>query len=197
MNSAHLTSSDTADAPNCGDDRPSKSQVKRDMHALLDLGKALINLPVDKLKQLPIEEKLLEAIKLAQRTHAREGKRRQVHYVGKLMRAAPADVIRTQLDVWANGSRAETLTMHRLEMLRDQLLADDNALTRLLTAYPRVDVQALRAQVRAARKEATANAMLLADQAPQKKHYRAVFQTLKALHVTPDVAFNLNQDDDE
>lgn len=180
-----------------GYDRPSKSQVKRDMHALLDLGKALIDLPMDKLKQLPLEEKLLEAIKLAQRTNAREGKRRQVHYVGKLMRDARADEIRTQLDVWANGSRAETIAMHRLEIQRDKLIDDDEALTRLLAEHPGVDVQALRSQIRAARKESASNDALLPDQEPQKKHYRALFQTLKALHAPPAAASAPPDEDEE
>ncbi|MRT32644.1 DUF615 domain-containing protein, partial [Xylella fastidiosa subsp. multiplex] len=65
-------------------DRPSKSQIKREMHALLDLGKQLIALSPERLKQLPLAERLYEAIRTAQRTTGREGLRRQVHYVGKL-----------------------------------------------------------------------------------------------------------------
>src|SRR3546814_7625055 len=70
-------------------DRPSKSQVKRDMLALLALGKDLVELPNERLKQLPLEEPLYDAIRQAQRTQTREGRRRQIHYVGKLMRTAP------------------------------------------------------------------------------------------------------------
>ncbi|CAM4042402.1 ribosome biogenesis factor YjgA [Bordetella tumulicola] len=164
-----------------GYDRPSKSQIKRDMHALLDLGKQLIELSADRLKQLPLSERLYEAIRLAQRTPSREGKRRQTHFVGKLMRDAPADEIRAQLDVWENGSREETAAMHRLETLRDRLLTDDDALTELLNAHPDADAQALRATIRAARKEAQGNAALQPGQEPQRKHYRALFQALKAL----------------
>lgn len=164
-----------------GYDRPSKSQVKREMHALLDLGKQLIALSPDRLKQLPLEERLYEAIRMAQRTTGREGLRRQVHFVGKLMRDAPADEIRKQLDVWENGSREETAAMHRLEGLRDRLLDDDDALTRLLNNNPQADVQQLRTLIRAARKEKLANAALLQGQEPQKKHYRALFQALKTL----------------
>jgi len=161
--------------------RPSKSQIKRDMHALLDLGKALVALSPERLKQLPLAEPLYEAIRLAQRTTSREGRRRQIHYVGKLMRAAPADAIRAQLDEWQNGSHAQAARMHRLERWRDQLLADDAVLTTLLTNYPHLDSQALRAQIRAARKEAAANAVLTAGREPQRKHYRALFQILKNL----------------
>jgi len=162
-------------------DRPSKSQIKREMHALLDLGKELVELPPSRLKELPLAEKLHDAIRLAQRTTSREGRRRQIHYVGKLMRDAPAEAIRTQLAEWRDGSQAQTAAMHRLETLRDQLIADDGALTGLLNAHPQVDVQALRAQIRAARKEATANASLAPGHEPQRKHYRALFQTLKTL----------------
>ncbi len=164
-----------------GYDRPSKSQVKRDMHALLDLGKQLIGLPPERLRQLPLEERLYEAIREAQRTTSREGLRRQTHYVGKLMRAAPADEIRHQLDVWENGSREETAAMHRLEGLRERLIQDDEALTDLLARYPGADVQHLRAVIRAARKEAQHNAALQQGQEPQRKQYRALFQALKSL----------------
>ncbi|GAB1577526.1 ribosome biogenesis factor YjgA [Bordetella petrii] len=172
---------DQAEFDDNGYDRPSKSQVKREMHALLDLGKQLIDLPDDRLKQLPLAERLYEAIRLAQRTTSREGRRRQTHFVGKLMRDAPADEIRAQLDTWQNGSREETAAMHRLETLRERLLADDEALTELLNAHPDADAQQLRATIRAARKEAQHNAALQPGQDPQRKHYRALFQALKSL----------------
>jgi len=85
--------------------RPSKSQIKRDMHALLDLGKELVALSDDKLKRLPLSETLYEAIRLAQRITSREGRRRQIHYVGKLMRQAPAAEIQAQLHAWKHGVR--------------------------------------------------------------------------------------------
>ncbi len=168
---------DSTDLP----ERPSKSQIKREMHALLDLGRELVELSPERLKQLPLGERLLEAILLAQRTPSREGLRRQVHYVGKLMRDAQADLIREQLDTWKNGSREETARMHHLETLRDELLADDQALTDLLTRHPLVDVQHLRALIRAGRKEVDANKQLRPGQEPQKKHYRALFQALKSI----------------
>lgn len=163
------------------DGRPSKSQIKREMHALLDLGKELVELSPERLKQLPLSERLYEAIRLAQRTPSREGLRRQVHYVGKLMRDAPAEEIRNQLETWKHGSREQTQTMHKLESLRDRLLKDDQALTALLEKYPHADIQQLRTLIRAGRKEMTANETLRPGQDPQRKHYRALFQALKAL----------------
>jgi ribosome-associated protein len=164
-----------------GYDRPSKSQVKREMHALLDLGKELVDLSASQLRQLPLSEKLHDALLLAQRTTSREGRRRQIHYVGKLMRDADAEAIRSQLEIWKNGSREQTREMHRLEMLRDHLLRSDEALTELLQAHPGADAQHLRALIRAGRKEAKANETLQPGQDPQRKHYRALFQALKEL----------------
>lgn len=183
MANAPQNSDDTpdADVDENGYSRPSKSQRKREMHALLDLGKRLVELPADRVKQLPLEDKLFEAIREAQRITSREGRRRQIHYVGKLMRGADADAIDAQLDVWENGSREQTLEMHRLESLRDLLLRDDDALTDLLNQHPQADVQQLRTYIREARKEAQANAQLTEGQQPKRKHYRALFQALKTL----------------
>lgn len=177
-----LPSDDLEDA----DQRPSKSQVKRDLHALLDLGRELIALPASRLAQLPLEESTREAIALAQRIHSNEGRRRQTHYVGKLLRRADAQALRRQLDEWANGSHEQTRSMHRLEALRERLLDSDDALTRLLQDYPQLDIQALRAQIRAARKEARDNAALPDGREPARKHYRALFQTLKQLDFKDD-----------
>lgn len=169
-------------------DRPSKSQVKRDMLALTDLGKQLVDVSAERLRKLELPQDLYDAIVLAQRTNSREGKRRQIHYVGKLMRTLDADAtaaIRKQLDTWAHGSREEARAQHRLEALRDLLLSDDNALTELLQSSAVPDVQQFRALIRAARKEAQHNAALQPGHDPQRKHYRALFQALKNLNLEP------------
>ena len=179
-----------SDTPEDGDaaslyDRPSKSQVKREMLALTDLGKQLVDLPADRLRKLELPDPLYEAIKLAQRTTSREGRRRQIHYVGKLMRndGVNADAIREQMDVWEHGSREEARSQHRLEALRDLLLRDDDALTELLATCEVPDVQQFRATIRAARKEMKHNEALPAGSEPQRKHYRALFQALKTLNL--------------
>lgn len=166
-------------------DRPSKSQVKREMLALADLGRQLVDLPTERLRKLELPEALYEAIRLAQRTTSREGRRRQIHYVGKLMRGEDVDAtaIRTQLDTWERGSREETRAQHRLEGLRDLLLRDDQALTELLQSCSVPDVQQLRATIRAARKELKHNESLPPGSEPQRKHYRALFQALKNLNL--------------
>src|SRR3546814_5286753 len=103
------TSNDTPESPDHGYDRPSKAQVKREMLALLDLGKQLVDLSSDQLKQLPLSEKLYDAVRLAQRTTSREGLRRQIHFMGKLMRDADADAIRTQLRSEEHTSELQSL----------------------------------------------------------------------------------------
>ncbi|MCD8517734.1 MAG: ribosome-associated protein [Burkholderiaceae bacterium] len=168
------------------DERPSKSQVKREMLALQELGKAIVELSTDRIKQLPLSEKLRDAVLLAQRTTSREGRRRQIHYVGKLMRDAPAEQIRQQMDTWANGSRQETAYLHAIERDRDRLIDDDAALTPWLDAHPDVDVQAIRSLIRAARAEHKKNQALLPGQEPQRKHYRALYQAIKAATPSPD-----------
>ena len=174
-------SNDTTEQHDESYDRPSKTQIKREMLDLLDLGKQLVDLPIEKLKQLSLDENLFDAIRLAQRTTSREGLRRQIHFVGKLMRHANAEAIRIQMDIWENGSREQTNAMHRLETLRDLLLKDDDALTKLFNEYPDLDIQHMRALIRAGRKEAQHNLTLQQGQDPQRKHYRALFQALKTL----------------
>lgn len=167
-------------------ERPSKTQIKREMLELLALGKRVVELSADRVKQLPLSEKLEEAVLLAQKTNSREGKRRQIHYVGKLMRDAQAQAIMDQIETWEKGSVADTAYMHTLERDRERLLNDDQALTEWLNKYPDTDVQAFRAMIRAARQENAKNAALLPGQAPQKKHYRALFQAIKAANAGPD-----------
>lgn len=167
-------------------ERPSKTQIKREMLELLALGKRVVELSADRVKQLPLSEKLEEAVLLAQKTNSREGKRRQIHYVGKLMRDAQAQAIMDQIETWGKGSVADTTYMHTLERDRERLLNDDQALTEWLNKYPDTDVQAFRAMIRAARQENAKNAALLPGQAPQKKHYRTLFQAIKAANAGPD-----------
>lgn len=171
-------------------DKPSKSQIKREMLALQDLGKAIVELSTDRVKQLPLSEKLLDAVLLAQRTTSREGRRRQIHYVGKLMRDAPAEQIRQQMDTWANGSKQETAYLHAIERDRDRLIADDSALTVWLERHPHADVQEIRSLIRAARAEEKKNQSLNPGQEPQRKHYRALYQAIKALTPSPDQQAN-------
>ncbi|MFO0010595.1 MAG: ribosome biogenesis factor YjgA [Betaproteobacteria bacterium] len=158
------------------DERPSKSQRKRDMLALQDLGVALVRLAAEQVRRLDLPENLRQAVLDAQKITAHEGRRRQIQYVGKLMRQVDAEPIQAQLDAINGESKAAVALMHRCERWRDRLLDDDGALTELLAERPLVDVQALRATIRAARRERSAG------QPPRhaRELYRLLYDHLSA-----------------
>ncbi|WP_194713576.1 ribosome biogenesis factor YjgA [Noviherbaspirillum soli] len=157
-------------------DRPSKSQLKREMTALQKLGAELIAEPRERVKRVPMPEDVRDAILECQTIKDHEGRRRQLQYVGKKMRTLEEEevaLIRKTIDSWKQPSRAETAAMHAMERRRDKLLADDGALTELRAQYPELDVQQMRTLIRNARREQ-------AEQKPPKA-YREIFQVLKQL----------------
>lgn len=163
------------------DDRPpSKSQVKRDMLALQELGEQLIALPAHTVRQADLPDALRDAVLEAQRITAHGGRKRQTLYVGKLMRSADADAVRAILAAATQEDRASVARMHALERWRDVLLADDKAQTEFLDKYPSTDAQQLRQLVRGARAEVGV------DKPPRLT--RQLFQFVKAAiaaHDTP------------
>ncbi len=157
-----------------GYDRPSKSQLKRDMLALQVLGVTLIDLPKDALKRMPMPEKLDDAVRAARKITDHEGKRRQVQYVGRVMRSLTDEetaAIRTALDSYRGVNRAETAKLHWIERTREKLLADDAALTDFIRQHPGIDPQEGRTLIRNARKER--------EQAKPPRYFRELFQWIK------------------
>lgn len=132
----------------------SKTQRKQIMHDLQELGEALVELPKEKLQQLDLPENLHDAVLEARRISAHGGRRRQLQYVGKLMRTVDTAPIQDKLDQWNGNHAEETARMHRLENWRKRLIEDDAALGDLLTQNPTFDVQHLRTLIRNARREA-------------------------------------------
>ncbi|MBK7471145.1 MAG: DUF615 domain-containing protein [Betaproteobacteria bacterium] len=118
---------------------PSKTQRKHEMHALQDLGERLAELTSERLGQLELPERLATAITEYRRFNKWEAKRRQMQYIGKLMRDIDAAPIVAQLDIWAGTSRAAVAGFHAVEEWRDKLLADNAALDALATAHPGAD----------------------------------------------------------
>jgi ribosome-associated protein len=160
-------------------DRPSKSQLKREMTALQKLGEDLVNEPAHRVKRVPMPEDVRDAILECQKIKDHEGRRRQLQYVGKKMRTLDEDevaAIRRTVDSWRGESKAETAAMHALERRREKLLADDGALTELKSDFPEVDIQHMRALIRNARKEHAEN--------KPPKAYREIFQVLKQLQAS-------------
>jgi ribosome-associated protein len=157
-------------------DRPSKSQLKREMTALQKLGEELVSEPKDRVMRLPLPDDVRDAILECQTIKNHEGRRRQLQFVGKKMRGLEEEevaAVQRMLDSWRGASKADTAALHALERRRDRLLKDDEALTALLAEYPQADVQQLRTLIRNARKEQAEN------KAP--KAYREIFQVLKEL----------------
>ena len=130
----------------------SKSARKRQMHALQNLGEQLVALTAPQLAKLELDdEALLEAVTLAQRINHHSGKRRQMQYIGKLMRSADADRIAQALDALHEGSRKDKAREHMIEAARDSLITrGDDALSEVLTLWPQADRQMLRQLSRSA-----------------------------------------------
>ena len=136
----------------------SKSELKRDSHALTDLGKKLVELPQNKLDKIPLEDNLLEAVNLARRIKERGGKKRQIQYIGKLLRKTDADPIIAAMEQLKTEHLQENAKLHRLEQWRDRLLEEgDKALGELLAQNPDADRQHLRQLLRNAQKEKKQN----------------------------------------
>ena len=155
------------------DELPSKTQRKKQMHDLQALGAELVELNAEQLATIPLPERLLDAVHEARRMTKFEARRRQLQYIGKIMREVDPEPIRERLAAFTAVSTAHTARLHLLERWRSRLLEDEGALTELLREYPHADAARLRMLVRnAARERASA-------QPP--KSYRAIFQLLNEL----------------
>ena len=155
-------------------ERPSKTRRKQQAHDLQTLGEELVEMPPSRLKDVVMPEGLRDAIAQYRRTKSFEGKRRQLQYVGKQMRFADEAPLQEAVDAFKLGSAKDTLLLHEVERLRDELVASDDALTRWAGNFPGSDLQRLRSLVRAARKDAAA--------APEQRNgrgYRELFQFIK------------------
>lgn len=159
-----------------GYDRPSKSQLKREMTALQELGTALVELPKDALKRMPMTEDLADAVHEARRITDHEGKRRQLQYVGRMMRGLREDevaALRTAFEEHRGVNKAATARLHWIERTREKLLASDEALTEFIRQHPGADPQEGRMLIRNARREQ--------QQARPPKYFRELFQWIKDL----------------
>lgn len=173
-------------------ERPSKSQRKREMTALQKTGEQLVNESADRIKRTPMPENLREAILECQRIRNHEGRRRQLQYIGKIMRSLDEEAIATinrTIESWRGQSKADTLLMHALENQREKLLADERALTEFLHKYPQADIQQLRTLIRNAKKETAAN--------KPPKAYREIYRLLKQIMTAPPLPEHENHESEE
>jgi ribosome-associated protein len=157
------------------DDLPlSKTKRKQAMEELQALGEELVALASDQVKRIDIPDDLRSAVSEAQRmTKHDEARRRQMQYIGKLMRSVEVEPIRAALALVRGESAGETAKLHRLERLRADFLADEKVVHEIAQRYPGVDLQHLRSLRRAALKEQ--------EQNKPPRSYRALFQRLKEL----------------
>lgn len=125
---------------------PSKSERKRQMHALQQLGERLVALPQAELDAINIEdERLREAVDQARRIKARGGLRRQLQFIGKLMRSIDSSTIEAALKARDQQHGNSVQRLHQIESARDKLLSDgDNALGEILSAWPSAEPALLR-----------------------------------------------------
>lgn len=158
------------------DDRPpSKSQKKRDMTALQKLGEELVGYTAERLERVEMPDDLRSAIDEARGIRDHEGRRRQMQYIGRLMRDVDVVPIRAAIEAFAGASREEAAALHALERWRDRLIEDDAALTAFAgehTAALNPDLlQRLRTTIRMARKER--------GEGRPPKHFRELFRLIR------------------
>ena len=131
----------------------SRTKKKEHVEELQKLGAALVALAPAQVGALSIPAILLAAVLEAQRITSHEAKRRQLQFIGKVMRKIDAEPVRAALATVAGQSAAARAQQKRLESWRERLIGDDSALTAYANEHPDADVQALRALIRNARKE--------------------------------------------
>lgn len=136
---------------------PSKSELKRQMLALQELGKKLLDLTATQLKTLSLDEELLDALAEHKRIKSHEARRRQLQRIGKLMRSRDSESIQAAMDIYDSSSSAHAQHFQNLEYWRDKLIAEDTALAEFVELWPDCEVQLLRQLIRNTRKEAEAD----------------------------------------
>lgn len=154
-------------------DKPSKSQIKREMEALQDIGKELVELGRDQLKKIDLPDDLRDAVRDAQRFTQHEARRRQLQYIGRLMRDLDAEPIRAALDAIRGVSAVATARQHALERLRTRFMEDEKVIGEIAGDHPGADLQYLRQLRRNALKER--------EQNKPPRAYRELFRVLRGL----------------
>ena len=148
----------------------SKTRRKQAVHELQALGEELVELNENQLATVGLPESLLDAVMHARTITKHEARRRQMQYIGKLMRRVDPAPIRTALDAFQAPARSQSAFHKRIESWRERLLADPGALDSLLAEYPGADVQKLRTLASGALRERAAHV--------PPRSYRALFQLL-------------------
>lgn len=158
--------------------RPSKSQKKREVEALQDLGAKLVELSADQIKKIDMPDDLRAALREAHRIPPRtEGRRRQVQFIGRIMRKVDPAPLQAALDRIAGLSAIENTRMHQRERLRDRFIADEKVIEEIVAKHPEADIQYLR-QLRR-------NAIRESEQNKPPRAYREIYRLLRELEADP------------
>jgi len=158
-------------------EKPSKSAVKRAMSDLQALGEELVALSVDQLKKIDMPDDLRDAVRAAKRITQHEAHRRQLQYIGKLMRGIEPEPIQAALDEINGVSAAAIARLHALERLRTRFIEDEKVIGEIATAHPTADLQHLRQLRRNALKEQ--------ELGKPPRAFRELFRVLKELENPP------------
>lgn len=177
---AHLHDHDDLAAHEGADDgahgRPSRSALKRASHEVQTLGEQLLGLPDSHLQDLTMPDRLREAIADCKKMKLGEGRRRQMQFIGKLMRDVDPEPLREAVAAFQLGHARNALALHQAERWRADLLAEERSgLDRWLAEHPDTDVQRLRTLIRNARKDAAA-----APEQRSGRAFRELFQFIKS-----------------
>ncbi len=162
----------------------SKTELKRESTELQKIGEALLTLRGDLMESVALPEKLVEALDAARRITNFEGKRRQMQYIGKLMRGLDDETlqsVRDALEAQQKGSALDALALHQAEKWRDDLISREDALEQWLREHPDTDTQQLRALVRQARKDVQPDADAISKGLVPRhgRAYREIFQLVR------------------
>ncbi len=162
--------------------RPSKSQRKRDSTAAQDLGAQLVKLSASRLASLSVPDSLREALLTYRHTRTHEGRRRQMQFIGKLMRTVDTAPLAEAVAESRLGSARQTLALHRAEKWREDLVDNDEAVARWIDEHPDCDAQHLRNLVRRARLERQARPVdgAAGELVRQGKAWRDLFRAIRS-----------------
>ena len=178
------------DSPVQEEVQSSRTKRKHDDQALQDLGEELVAVGEEKLAELDLPARLLDAVLGAKRISKFGALRRQMQYIGRLMREeGDAGAIRSQIDAWKGSSVTEIARLHSIERWRTRLIEDEMALGALLDQFPHADAQRLRALLRNVKREAEAK--------KPPRSFRALFQELREILQQPEKQFATDTENTE
>ena len=170
-----------------GSDEPSRTELKHESTELQKLGEDLLTLRADLLARLNLSDKFMDAIADAKRITNFEGRRRQMQFIGKLMRQLDEDTrqaARDALQEQRMPSARETLVLHQAEQWRDKLIAHEEALQLWMNEFPQTDSQQLRALIRQVRKDSVPEKPGMAPR--HGRAYRDLFQLIRGAMTSAD-----------